>query len=123
MHRPSMSRLTRHSGHYRTFHEKVSSQVSGFDSFRIDRILVKLSLFYITILVIKIMKVYPSEATPPKNWATFKKEPLSFLASLLLGLGFIVGFTIITIAILIALALVGISLFELTTVLLYEWTH
>ena len=123
MHRPSMSRLTRHSGHYRTFHEKVSSQVSGFDSFRIDRILVKLSLFYITILVIKIMKVYPSEATPPKNWATFKKEPLSFLASLLLGLGFIVGFTIITIAILIAIALMGISLFELTTVLLYEWTH
>ena len=123
MHRPSMSRLTRHSGHYKTFHEKVSSQVSGFDSFRIDRILVKLSLFYITILVIKIMKVYPSEATPPKNWATFKKEPLSFLTSLLLGLGFIVGFTIITIAILIALALIGISLFELTTVLLYEWTH
>ena len=66
---------------------------------------------------------YPPEATPPKNWATFKKEPLSFLASLLLGLGFIVGFTIITIAILIALALIGISLFELTTVLLYEWTH
>ena len=123
MHRPSMSRLTRHSGHYRTFHEKVSSQVSGSDSFRIDRILVKLSLFYITILVIKIMKVYPSEATPPKNWATFKKEPLSLLTSLLLGLGFIVGFTIITIAILIAIALIGISLFELTTVLLYEWTH
>ena len=123
MHRPSMSRLTRHSGHYRTFHEKVSSQVSGFDSFRIDRILVKLSLFYITILVIKIMKVYPSEATPPKNWATFKKEPLSFLTSLLLGLGFIVGFSIITIAFLIAIALVDISLFELTSVWIYEWTH
>jgi len=38
-------------------------------------------------------------------------------------LGFIVGFTIITFAILIALALVGISLFELITVLFYEWTH
>ena len=123
MHRPSTSRRTQPFGHYKTFHEKVSSQVSGSNSFRIDRILVKLSLFYITILVIKIMKVYPSEATPPKNWATFKKEPLSFLSSLLLGLGFIVGFTIITIAILIALALVGISLFELTTVLFYEWTH
>ena len=123
MHRPSMSRLTRHSGHYRTFHEKVSSQVSGSNSFRIDRILVKLSLFYITILVIKIMKVYPSEATPPKNWAPFKKEPLSFIKSIILGLWFIVGFSIITIALLIAIALVGISLFELTTVLFYEWTH
>ena len=118
-----MSRLTRHSGHYKTFHEKVSSQVSGSNSFRIDRILVKLSLFYITILVIKIMKVYTSEEKPPKNWATFKKEPLSFIKSIILGLWFIVGFSIITIAFLIAIALVGISLFELTSVWIYEWTH
>jgi len=69
-----------------------------------------------------IMK-YPPEATPPKNWATFKKEPLSFIKSIILGLWFIVGFSIITIALLIAIALVGISLFELTTVLIYEWTH
>tara|TARA_B100000965_G_C19571688_1_gene749416 strand:+ start:356 stop:562 length:207 start_codon:yes stop_codon:yes gene_type:complete len=66
---------------------------------------------------------YPSEATPPKNWATFKKEPLSLLTSILLGLGFIVGFSTISIAFLIALALVGISLFELTVVWIYEWTH
>ena len=120
MHRPSMSRLTRHSGHYRTFHEKVSSQVSGYDSFRIDRILVKLFLFYIIILVIKIMKVYPSEATPPKNWATFKKEPLPFLLRWSLKLFF--G-SIFLLCLVLAALMIGISLFELTSVWIYEWTH
>jgi len=69
------------------------------------------------------MKVYPSEATPPQNWATFKKEPLSFLKATLLGLGLFIGGSVLTIAILIAIGLIGITLFELTVVLIYEWTH
>ena len=66
------------------------------------------------------MKVYPSEATPPKNWATFKKEPLPFLLRWSLKLFF--G-SIFLLCVLAALIMIGISLFELTTVLFYEWTH
>ena len=69
------------------------------------------------------MNVYPPEAHPPKNWATLKKEPLSFIKSTLLGAGIIIGVSILTIATLIAIAMIGITLFELSAVLFYEWTH
>lgn len=65
------------------------------------------------------MNVYPPEAYPPKNWATLKKEPLSFIKAILLGAGIVIAGIVFTIAI----ALIGITLFELSTVLIYEWAH
>lgn len=66
------------------------------------------------------MNVYPPEAHPPKNWAVSKKKPLPFLLRWLL-ISYI--WMVMSIMAIVVLLIIGISIFEWSVPILYEWTH
>ena len=66
------------------------------------------------------MKVFPSEATPPSNWAVLKKEPPPLLLRWLL-FGSI--WTILSIGLFTVMVMMGIAIFEWSIPILYERTH
>ena len=66
------------------------------------------------------MKVFPSEATPPSNWAVLKKEPPPLL---LRWLFFGSIWTILSIGLFTVMVMMGIAIFEWSIPILYEWAH
>ena len=66
------------------------------------------------------MKAYPPEATPPSNWAMPKKEPPPRILRWLLT-GYI--WMVMSIMAIVALLIIGISIFEWSVPILYDWTH
>ena len=66
------------------------------------------------------MKVFPSEATPPSNWAVLKKEPPSLLFRWLFFGSF---WMILSIGLFIVMVMIGIAIFEWSIPILYEWAH
>lgn len=66
------------------------------------------------------MKAYPPEATPPSNWAVSKKKPLPRILRWLL-ISYI--WMVMSIMAIVALLIIGISIFEWSVPILYDWTH